>query len=246
VAGTTHLWRVTSTHRPDPAPVPGTILGQAPIEPGEPSRTGPDLRTYAPVVAASAQSAAEHTLTQLTAAALDGDVEALNALCLRLSNVAWKVLNNIALLGHHDREDAYTGTFFRLVQKLDTIREPEKLPGWVAMTALNEARTLLRARKRVDPMGDVPESDGPLVEHEDPAEGLLRDELRTAIRAGFARIPENCQRLLRALTADPPLSYDQIGEQLDLKRGTIGPARRRCLDRLQRTREVATFLGSVP
>ena len=208
-----------------------------------PAPPGRDGRTYAPAVAASLPSAADPTLTELTASARLGDVEAMNALCLRLSNVAWKVLNNIALLGHHDREDAYTGTFFRLVQKLDTIREPEKLPGWVAMTALNEARTLLRARKRVDPVADVPEPDG---RAEDVAEGLLRDELRAAIRAGFARIPESCQRLLRALTADPPLSYDEIGEQLDLKHGTIGPARRRCLDRLQRTPEVATFLGSAP
>ena len=230
-------------HHQDTAP------GQAPagpVEPDGPSRTGRGARTYAPAVAAPAPSAAEPSLTDLTAAALDGDVEALNVLCLRLSNVAWKVLNNVALLGHHDREDAYTGTFFRLVQKLDTIREPEKLPGWVAMTALNEARTLLRARKRIHPVGDVPESDGRFVEHEDAAEGLLRDEVGAAIRAGFARIPESCQRLLRALTADPPLSYDEIGEQLDLKHGTIGPARRRCLERLQRTPEVATFLGSAP
>jgi RNA polymerase sigma factor (sigma-70 family) len=211
-----------------------------------PSPNGREGRTYAPAVAASVPSAADPTLTELTAAARLGDIEAMNALCLRLSNVAWKVLNNIALLGHHDREDAYTGTFFRLVQKLDTIREPEKLPGWVAMTALNEARTILRARKRVDPVEDVPEAGGRPGGAEDPAEGLLRDELRAAIRAGFARIPESCQRLLRAITADPPLSYDEIGEQLDLKHGTIGPARRRCLDRLQRTPEVATFLGSVP
>ena len=211
-----------------------------------PAPTHGDGPSYARAVAASAPSAAGPTLTELTAAARLGDVEAMNALCLRLSNVAWKVLNNIALLGHHDREDAYTGTFFRLVQKLDTIREPEKLPGWVAMTALNEARTLLRARKRVDPMADVPEPGRPSGTSEDVADGLLRDELRAAIRAGFARIPESCQRLLRALTADPPLSYDEIGEQLDLKHGTIGPARRRCLDRLQRTPEVAAFLGSVP
>src|SRR5688572_8104422 len=100
-----------------------------PIEPDAPSRTGREARSYAPAVPASAPSAAELTLTELTEAALGGDVDALNTLCLRLSNVAWKVLNNIALLGHHDREDAYTGTFFRLVQKLETIREPEKLPG---------------------------------------------------------------------------------------------------------------------
>jgi DNA-directed RNA polymerase specialized sigma24 family protein len=114
------------------------------------------------------------------------------------------------------------------------------------MTALNEARTLLRARKRVDPVADVDATPGRFVEHVDLADGLLRDELRSAMRSGLARIPEPCQRLLRALTADPPLSYDEIGARLELAHGTIGPARRRCLDRLRRTPEVATFLGIAP
>ena len=42
-------------------------------------------------------------------------------------------------------------TFFRLYERLGTIREPAKLPGWVATTARNEVHTLLRARRRTSP-----------------------------------------------------------------------------------------------
>ena len=46
---------------------------------------------------------------------------------------------------------------------------------------------------------------------------------------------------MRLLTTDPPLSYDEISRILDIPRGSIGPLRQRCLERLRNSPELAPF-----
>jgi len=53
------------------------------------------------------------------------------------------------------------------------------------------------------------------------------------IRRAFSLLDERCQQLLRILTADPPPPYDAIGDLLAMPHGSIGPTRRRCLERLR-------------
>ena len=83
----------------------------------------------------------------LARSAVDGDSAAWDELVARLQRVAWRAIAGFDL-SEEDRKDAFAGTFFRLYERLGTIREPAKLPGWVATTARNEVHTLLRARRR--------------------------------------------------------------------------------------------------
>jgi hypothetical protein len=41
------------------------------------------------------------------------------------------------------------------------------------------------------------------------------------------------------LTSDPPCSYAQISEKLQIPMGSIGPQRARCLERLRRSAALA-------
>jgi RNA polymerase sigma factor (sigma-70 family) len=158
------------------------------------------------------------------------DEAAWRVLCHRVKNVAWKVINNEGLRGA-DADDAFAATFLRLAEKLDTIREPEKLPGWLATTALNECRAIGRSRRRLEPFADLPE---PRDAGFQPDEPLLELELRGAVGQAFVQLSEQCQRLLRLLTAVPVLSYDEIGAALGgMPVGSIGPTRGRCLERLR-------------
>ena len=52
-----------------------------------------------------------------------------------------------------------------------------------------------------------------------------------------------CQTLLRLLIADPPLSYDEISDVLDMPKGSIGPTRQRCLSRLRAA--MTTLSGGI-
>lgn len=181
---------------------------------------------------------ASASIADLVAKALDHDQQAWRALVDRLKGVAWKVLYGYDM-SEEDRKDAFASTFFRLYEHLDTIREIDKLPGWVATTARNEAHTIFRRRKQAIPMDTLAMRDTPLVED---ADELVADELRRALHGAFRRLPAQSQALMRLLTTDPPLSYDEISSILDIPRGSIGPLRQRCLERLRQSPELTPFL----
>ena len=176
-------------------------------------------------------------LPELAAKAMEHDQEAWRALVDRLKGVVWKVLYGYDLT-EEDRKDAFASTFFRLYEHLHSIRELEKLPGWVATTARNEAHTIFRRRRNTVPMESVGLRETPTVEDQDH---VVADELHTALRAAFTRLNPQSQALMRLLTTDPPLSYDEISRILDIPRGSIGPLRQRCLERLRNSPELAPF-----
>jgi RNA polymerase sigma factor (sigma-70 family) len=178
------------------------------------------------------------SMHDLVARALDHDQRAWQLLVDRLKGVAWKVLYGYDM-SEEDRKDAFASTFFRLYEHLGTIREIEKLPGWVATTSRNEAHTIFRRRKQAIPMDALAMRDTPLVEDTDE---VVADELRSALHGAFRRLPTQSQALMRLLTTDPPLSYDEISNLLDIPRGSIGPLRQRCLERLRQSPELIPFL----
>ncbi len=178
----------------------------------------------------------------LVPAALAGDQSAWDQLVERLQKVAWRAIGGFDL-SPEDRKDAFAATFFRLYEKLGTIREPVKLPGWVATTARNEVHSILRARRRAIPTVQVDDRLPP-VDHE-PASRLLDAELYDALLQGRARLSAACRDLLELMTVDPPMSYAEVGEALGIPHGSIGPTRQRCLDRLRDTPELRPFLHEV-
>lgn len=178
-------------------------------------------------------------LNVLVGRALQRDQQAWRALVDRLKGVAWKVLYSYDL-SEEDRNDAFASTFFRLHEHLANIREVEKLPGWVATTARNEANSLSRRRSKLVPMAELPLRG---TDDTDLGEGLENDELRVALFAAFRRLPANLQALMRMLSADPPIGYDEIGRLLNLPHGSIGPTRARCLQRLRTSPELAPFFN---
>jgi RNA polymerase sigma factor (sigma-70 family) len=188
------------------------------------------------------ESARPH-FAELVKLALDGDLGAKEALVEGLQRLVWRTIADFGL-SREDRQDVFAGTFCRLFERLDTIREPDRLPGWIATTARNEAHTLLRARSRVVVSDEPPERE----DHEPQTdERMLKGELHLALRAAFGGLPRNCRELLRHLTAVPRLSYEEISELLGMPHGSIGPTRQRCLDRLRSAPEFRPFLeGGQP
>ena len=121
--------------------------------------------------------------------------------------------------------------WLRLLERVDQLRDHSAVGPWLCMVVRNEARKLV-TRRRTTPSDDidalVPADERPL----DTA--VLADERSRALRAGFARLGDDCQQLLRLLCADPPLSYDELAAALDRPRGSIGPTRQRCIEQLRR------------
>lgn len=196
------------------------------------ARRGPSVRHVNP-------DSASQEPGQLVALALGGDRDAWAQIVHRYERVAWKVLSGFDL-APEDRNDLFASTFFRLFERLGSIREPQKLPGWIATTARNEALTLLRARSRetlVDSLDDTAPDSVP-----EPDARMLALELRAALRAAFDQLPPGCRDLLALFTVDPPLTYDEIAEITGRPRGSLGPSRARCLERLRRSPALAAYV----
>jgi RNA polymerase sigma factor (sigma-70 family) len=167
----------------------------------------------------------------LVLAAADGDQEAFDALVERFSGLVWSVVRSHRL-ADADAQDAFQTTWLRLVEHLDRIREPRAIGGWLATTARHESLRVLRLSDRTRPAAPdtLDEVDERL---DEPDAAILRTEEQRGVWSALAELGDRCQALLRVLVADPAPSYEEVGAALDMPIGSIGPTRRRCLERLR-------------
>jgi RNA polymerase sigma factor (sigma-70 family) len=169
---------------------------------------------------------------ELLLRARDGDSDAWYALVERLQSRVWAVAR-AHRLSHADAQDVCQVTWYRLVTHIKTIREPDRVGAWLAATARHESLRLLKRSGRQVPTGDAFEFEGPDRLAPSPDARLLASERQRAVWDAVATLPDHCQRLLRLLMADPPFTYDEITELLGRPQGSIGPTRRRCLEKLR-------------
>lgn len=170
------------------------------------------------------------TLDELVRSAALGDQAAWNELVGRFEALVWSTAR-AHRLSRADAADVAQTVWLRLVENLDRIREPERLPGWIATTARRESLRFLRLNGR-----ELPSDDELEYEHapdEPPILALLTEERDTALWRSFAKLGARCQALLRLLVAEDEPSYEAIGAALDMPIGAIGPTRARCLEKLR-------------
>ena len=127
-------------------------------------------------------------------------------------------------------KDVSQTVWLKLIENLDSIKDPERLPGWLATTTRREALRVVRSRERVIPTEfeyDVPD-EAPGLE-----ELMIADEESRGVVKAFAQLDDVCRQLLRLLTVEPALSYQEISELTDRPIGSLGPTRSRCLEKLK-------------
>jgi len=177
---------------------------------------------------------AERPNGDLLAAAADGDSQAWSEIVDRYERLVWSVVRGYRL-DEAASSDVSQTVWLRLVENCDRIRDPERLPGWLATTARNEALRLVRANKRTIPS----EFEFDLVDESLPDldASLIKEERLRRLVEAFNEMGDDCQKLLRLLTTDPPLEYDAIAELIERPKGSIGPTRARCIEKLRRIME---------
>ncbi|MBA2389517.1 MAG: sigma-70 family RNA polymerase sigma factor [Geodermatophilaceae bacterium] len=184
------------------------------------------------------------TNTDLVEAAARGDQEGWDEIVQRYLPLVFSVIRRYRL-SPKDAEDVSQTVWLRLVEHLDTIREPRALPMWIATTTRNEALRLVSAHRRTTPVDPLGTSTlDAVADTRDVDEQLLGAERQQAMRDGLAELPPRQRELLLLLVADPPLSYETIGARLGMPVGSIGPTRARCLARLRNTPAMQAFLAN--
>jgi RNA polymerase sigma factor (sigma-70 family) len=174
----------------------------------------------------------ESDIGAVLAASVAGDRRAFEQLVERHKNLVWSIIRVCGLRGP-DAEDIFQLTFVRLFEHQGSIREPSRLPGWLATTTRRECYDTIRRRQRSTPSSLVEE----LLDTEDVVDfdaRLIEDERMRVVAEAYVDLPERCRDLLRLLAIDPPLDYDEISNVLGTPRGSLGPTRQRCLDKLRR------------
>lgn len=135
-------------------------------------------------------------------------------------------------LSEPDVDDVAQVVWLRLAENLGRIRQPSRIAGWLAATTRNEALRVVKRRAKLDPLFEVD------VDSRVPAVGpsaatqVVQNETMIEVATGFALLDERCRVLLRLVVVDEQ-DYAVVAEQLAIPVGSIGPTRRRCLDKLR-------------
>lgn len=157
---------------------------------------------------------------------LKGDANAFE----HLVHAYEKTVYNLALRTLGNREDAEDVTqeaFLKAYRSLDSFRGDSKFSVWLYRIVSNLCLDLLRSRQRKPTQSlTVEDDDGEIGEleisdeHFSPEKLLDRKLTRESVQRGLAALPDDARQilLLRELQG---MSYEEIGQALDLEPGTV-------------------------
>jgi RNA polymerase sigma-70 factor (ECF subfamily) len=143
-----------------------------------------------------------------------------------------------------DVQEVCQETFLAVVRFLNTFNGRSKLQTWIFRIAANKSRDHIervRAAKRgggqqpvslqaVDPeTGLAPDPPSPAL---GPDAGLLADEQLALLRNALDQLGDPCREIIE-LRYFGDLSYEEIGQSLDLNLKTVSSRLSKCLDRLE-------------
>jgi RNA polymerase sigma factor (sigma-70 family) len=168
-------------------------------------------------------------VADLLFAAAGGDQQAWAELVARYTAVVTAVVSGFRLQ-ESDAADVVQNTWLRLLTYSATIREPEKLGGWLATTARREALGLIR-RSRAE-MASATAGDTVVDSAPSPEEAVMTAETRAAVRAAAGELTGRRRLLVDVLFYQPPQSYEEVSRRTGMPLGSIGPTRRRTLQEL--------------
>jgi RNA polymerase sigma factor (sigma-70 family) len=184
----------------------------------------------------------DSSTADLVTRAISGDAQAWDALVERFAPLIWSVCRKYRL-GGAESEDVGQNVWLKLVDHLDTVRDPAALPSWIITTTRRECYRVVRVTFKQVTNGQALAAMS--AEWATTAEDeLLLAERHAVLREAFARLPSSDQQLLALLIADPPVPYVEISARLGIAVGSVGPTRRRCLDRLRSDPAIASLIDA--
>ncbi len=170
---------------------------------------------------------------------LKGDEEAWVELWTRYGPVVKAVARRVGC-DAEEAKDVLQRVALAALQGLDRLRDPEKLGGWLAGTARFQALEVIRKRRPGEQLFP-----GSAVHDPAPEESIQRDRDVVILRRALLDLDERCRRLIQSLDLeDPPVSYRDVAEAEGLTPSSVGPIRRRCLNRLRKIVEKLSYRGS--
>lgn len=165
----------------------------------------------------------------LVSACLDGDQRAWDEFVERYARLVHSITRRNGFHGK-DAEDIFQTVFLIAFRQLSSVKNPAALSGWLATIAHNECHhTSSRSHEDAE-LSEFLETGKPEL-----AEHIILREREKAVHEALSRLDPRCRQLLLYLFSDDnELTYEIIAEKLDIPRGSIGPNRLRCLQKLEK------------
>jgi RNA polymerase sigma factor (sigma-70 family) len=181
-----------------------------------------------------------HSDSTLWSRVISGDSEAWRKLVERYQALVYAVATRSGL-SMADAADCFQQTWIALYENRRRIQDPTRLSAWLVTTAKRE---VIRTRRRTLPdTGDSSEIESP--DHSPlPDEELITLERQAQLEIALAELDPRCRQVVEAFFFAPEeQSYDQIAASLGMATNSLGPVRRRCLERLK---EILRKNGYLP
>lgn len=166
---------------------------------------------------------------QLTAACLRSERSAWEELVHRFSDLVYSIPLKRCGLVMEDAEDIYQTVFQTIFEKLDTLRDKEKLRAWIVSITWRQCLNLIRSRKERATPEEPPE-----IEDKEPLPDrtLSSHERREALSDALRELNDVDARAIIECRFYEDLSYREISRTLGLPIGSIGPTLGRSLEKL--------------
>ncbi len=183
---------------------------------------------------ASALAELEHA--ELVARAQAGSPAAWEELVRRFAPLVTSVVRGCGVRPA-DVADVAQTVWLRLFEHLPRLRQPERVAGWVVITARRESWRTQQRSGRAVPVEAVDEA---ATGTPDPADELVAAERRGAVQRAVGRLSARHRRMLDVLVwQETP--YADAARELGVPVGSLGPTRQRCLRTLAGIPELAAL-----
>jgi RNA polymerase sigma factor (sigma-70 family) len=166
------------------------------------------------------------TTTAVLQAAQAGDSRAWEELLRRYGDLVRAAVARYRL-NAGDSADAVQNTWLRLIERATTIRDPEKLGGWLATTARRECLALIRRQRIECPLATI-DTGWPSPEPT-PEAMAITSETRRHVRSATNTLADRPRALIDALYYRPCSDYAEVARRTGMPIGSIGPTRLRTL-----------------
>ncbi len=161
----------------------------------------------------------------------DGDESALDDLVRVMSPVLWHVVRATGL-DKETAEDVVQNTWLTLVRSAESVRDAQAITRWLCTAARREAWRVSKAATRTRPVEDEV-LDARMPAQISPESAVVTDDDNQRLWHALGRLPARCQKLLRIVAWEPRPDSSAVAESMEMPIGSIGPTRRRCLDKLR-------------
>jgi RNA polymerase sigma factor (sigma-70 family) len=132
-----------------------------------------------------------------------------------------------------ERDDAAQSSWLALCQNADQIRDPERVPGWLATTMRRFCAAAIRRRHRESPASDWIDTHTTADLTPDVADTVASKHTTLRLYQAITQLPDREQRLIQLQLNPTKPAYTHISHTMHMPIGSIGPVRGRALRRLR-------------